>query len=205
MSPADLITKWQTEATELRASANTHRANGMFELARGERLKADHLTDCAAQLTAITPATTVSSGPAAGPPPASSPTSLPLPTPRALRIASTLSKLTLRMLLGFPPVPAHVLASRCNTILHRRGETEPLDAQDLQAAARLQWQQKGYRPCQQPLSQALEGCQESPAGTHAAPARSSLPAPRPTKESVPGISSPDSAEAAPAPQPPTAN
>jgi hypothetical protein len=69
------------------------------------------------------------------------------------------------MHLGFHPAPAHVLASRCNTIVRSRGETEPLDALDLQAAARQVWLQRGYTLNLPPLNQAPEGCQESPADT----------------------------------------
>lgn len=58
MSAADLVTKWLTQAATLRADAETHRKNGMLEMARGERLKADHLTDCANELQATLPAET---------------------------------------------------------------------------------------------------------------------------------------------------
>lgn len=56
MSAQDLVTKWLSEANELRASAELHRKSGMFETARGERLKADRLTDCASELQALLPA-----------------------------------------------------------------------------------------------------------------------------------------------------
>ena len=131
-------------------------------------------------------------------PPSSSPTDLPSPSPRALRIANTLSKLSLRMLLGFPPVPARVLASRCNTILNSRGEAEPLDARDLQAAARHLWRQKGYTPHLPQQSQAPEGCLEAQAGTLAAPAHSGVPAQHPTAESMPHKSCADPSSAQPA-------
>lgn len=100
-----------------------------------------------------------------------SPTTPLSPSPRALRLASSLSKPSLRMIVGFRPLPAHILASRCNTILNSRGETEPLDARDLQAAARHLWQQKGYKPHLPPLTPAPQECAESPAAPHAAQAQ----------------------------------
>ena len=61
MNAADaqkLINEWLDQAATLRHAADVHRNNGMFETARGERLKADQLSDCAAALQNITPGST---------------------------------------------------------------------------------------------------------------------------------------------------
>lgn len=115
-------------------------------------------------------------------PASAGPTTPQAPNPRALRLASSLSKRSLQNLVG-TRLPDHVLASRCSTILSSRGETEPLDAQDLQAAARYLWKQNGYKPGLPLLNPALEGCQESPAAPLSAPAVTAVPAPHPKEVS----------------------
>jgi hypothetical protein len=128
-------------------------------------------------------------------PVAAAPTAPPSPSPRALLLASSLSKASLQMLVGFPPVPARILESRCNTIFNSRGETEPLAAQDLQAAARLLYQQRGYKPHLPPLTLAPGGCPESPAALHAAPAQTTASVQHPTKVSSLHLSSTQHGEA----------
>lgn len=61
MTPTDLITTWTAKAAQMRQDAETLRGNGMLESARGLRLKADQLTDCAAELQRITPSTVAES------------------------------------------------------------------------------------------------------------------------------------------------
>lgn len=214
MSAQDLVTQWQAEAATLRDLADTHRKSGMYELARGERLKADQLMDCATELQRIAPSQCQGviepTGQEVATPLADqhadpSPTGLPAPTPLALYLASTLSKPSLRMLLGFPPLPERVLASHCNTILNSRGVTEPLTARDLQEAARHLWRQRGHKPHLPMLSQDPGECPGAPAETPADLARSSASAPSPTAESFPYTSFLDSAEQHAAAQLPTAH
>ncbi len=190
----EAVASYERHLEELNGHAPASAAYWREEAAKVRALKA--LLDDAIQIdvTTATPATPLSETDLAAPHWESNPTDLPSPSPRAQRLASTLSKLTLRTLLGFPqPLPDHVLASRCNTIVRSRGETAPLDARDLQAAAKLQWQQRGYKPHLPHLTQAPEECPESRAETLAAPAHSSAPVPHPNTAAVPSKSSPDSA------------
>jgi hypothetical protein len=66
---------------------------------------------------------------------------------------------------------------------------------DLQAAARLLYQQRGYKPHLPPLTLAPGGCPESPAALHAAPAQTTASVQHPTKVSSLHLSSTQHGEA----------